>query len=59
MTEPDFKDRKENRKQIPKKKKSSDISDEQKFLSKSNKAFRHKKQEIREEELWEDWNEKY
>ena len=61
MTDQDFRDRKENRKHnIGKKKKSpSDISEEQRFLSKSKKAFRNKKQEIREEEIWEDWNEDY
>lgn len=62
MTDQDFRDRKENRKHNignRKKKSPSDISEEQRFLSKSKKAFRNKKQEIREEEIWEDWNEDY
>lgn len=32
------------------------VSQEEKFLSKSNKSFKNKKNQIREEEPWEDWD---
>lgn len=32
-----------------------EISEEQKFLSKSKKAFKHRIEDIRGDELWEDW----
>lgn len=32
-----------------------EISEEQRFISKSKKAFKHKIEDIRSEELWEDW----
>lgn len=61
MTEPDNKNRKENRKRnfLDKQKRHSDLTEEQKFLSKSKKAFKQKKQHIQEEELWEDWDNQY
>lgn len=61
MTEPDNKNRKENRKKnfLDKQKKHFDLSEEQKFLSKSKKAFKHKKLSIQEEESWEDWDNQY
>lgn len=31
------------------------ISDEQRFISKSKKEIKKKIEDIREEELWEDW----
>jgi len=34
-----------------------EISDEQKFISKSKKAFKNKINDIRGDELWEDWEE--
>lgn len=33
-----------------------EISEEQKFVSKSKKAFKHKIENIRSNELWEDWS---
>ena len=56
MTEPDN-NRKENRQKsfLDKHRKNNDLTEEQKFLSKSKKAFKQKKQHIREEELWEYW----
>lgn len=37
-----------------------DISDEQRFMSKVQKAFKHKKRSLIEEESWEeDWKENY
>lgn len=37
-----------------------DISEDQKFLSKAQKAFKHKKRSLIEEESWEDdWKDKY
>jgi hypothetical protein len=61
MIDPDNRSRKENRKKsfFDKQKKSFDLSAEQKFLSKSKKAFKQKKQHLEEEELWEDWDNKY
>lgn len=35
------------------------ISDEQRFISKSKKAFKHKIEDIRSDELWEDWEDFY
>jgi hypothetical protein len=60
MTDPDNKDRKENRKKsfFDKQKKPVFFSEEEKFLSKSRKAFKQKKQHLHEEELWEDWDNK-
>lgn len=61
MTEPDNKNRKENRKRnfLDKHKNHNDLTEEQKFLSKAKKAFKQKKQHIQEEELWEDWDNQY
>jgi hypothetical protein len=36
-----------------------DVSEEQKFASKSKKELRKKLEQIKEEELWEDWKDKY
>lgn len=35
--------------------KKNQISEEQRFISKSKKRFKKQIEEIREEELWEDW----
>lgn len=35
------------------------ISDEQRFVAKCNKQFKKKIESIREEELWEDWEQEY
>lgn len=35
------------------------ISEEQRFLSKSKKQLKKKIEDLREEELWDDWEEKY
>lgn len=32
-----------------------DFSDEQKFITKSKKQFKHRIEDMRSEELWEDW----
>jgi|688.fasta_scaffold801496_1 hypothetical protein len=61
MSDFDNKDRKENRKQkfLHKKKKPFDISEEQRFLSRSKKAFKQKRQHIRDEEIWDDCQDQY
>lgn len=38
-----------------KQKDTYDFSDEQRFMSKSKKAFKHRIEDMRSEELWEDW----
>jgi|688.fasta_scaffold05897_11 hypothetical protein len=49
----DFRRQKFVNKNLPKREK---ISDEQRFLSKSKKEKKQKIEDLREEELWEDWN---
>lgn len=54
MTDP------ENQKELRRKKitdtyKKEKISEEQRFVSKSKKQFKKQKQDIRADELWEDW----
>lgn len=39
--------------------KKSQVSEEQKFLSKANKSFKNKKTQLTEEESWEDWKNQY
>lgn len=54
----DDKDRKENRRKnlVIKNKNKKDYSDEeQKFMKKSKKELKNKISEMREEELWDDW----
>lgn len=36
-------------------KENYDLSDEQRFVSKSKKAFKHRIEDMRSDELWEDW----
>lgn len=49
--------RKDQRKQkfVDKTYKKQQISDEQRFVSKSKKQFKKYQQDLRAEELWEDW----
>jgi len=53
----------DNNKEIRRKKfnnkshKKSDIPEELRFISKSKKQIKRKLEEIKEEELWEDWEE--
>lgn len=54
MTDNDKKDLR-RQKFVDKTYKKPHISDEQKFISKSKKQFKKKIEDIREEELWEDW----
>jgi len=54
MTEP------ENQKELRRKKltdtyKKEKVSEEQRFVSKSKKQFKKQKQDIRADEIWEDW----
>ena len=35
------------------------VSDEQRFVSKTKKQFKKKIEDIREEELWDDWEQEY
>ena len=49
------KSKKKNNMSKNKTKYTSEISEEEKFMSKSKKAFKHKIQDIRGDELWEDW----
>lgn len=51
-------DRKDERRQkfiSNKNTKKYDLSEEQRFLSKSKKQRKRKIEDIREEEIWEDW----
>jgi uncharacterized protein YnzC (UPF0291/DUF896 family) len=59
MTEPDNK--KENRRQkLSENHKKEKISEEQRFMSKSKKQFKKQIEDIKADELWEDWeNELY
>jgi hypothetical protein len=36
-----------------------DVPEEQKFASKSKKQLKKRLEQIKEEELWEDWKDKY
>lgn len=60
MNDFDNKDRKEIAKKnfTNKKKRDKDISEEQRFISKTKKQFKSKIEDIRQEELWEDWDHK-
>lgn len=53
----DFENRKDKRRQQISEKyvQKPQVSEEQRFLSKSKKQLKKKIEEIREEELWEDW----
>lgn len=53
----DFENRKDKRRQqiFEKYFQKPQVSEEQRFLSKSKKQLKKKIEEIREEELWEDW----
>lgn len=52
----DFRRQKFFNKNLPKKEK---ISEEQRFLSKSKKQKKQQIEDLREEELWEDWEQDY
>jgi hypothetical protein len=54
MSDPDKKDLR-RQKFVEKTYQKPRVSDEQRFVSKSKKQFKKKIEEIREEELWEDW----
>ena len=58
MLDPDKKDLR-RQKIVDKNYKRPQISEEQRFISKSKKQFKKKIEEIREEELWEDWEKDY
>ncbi len=59
MTEPDNK-KDLRRQKLAENSKKEKISDEQRFLSKSKKQLKKQKEDMRAEELWEDWeNEVY
>lgn len=56
MIEPDnHKDNRRQKKIVDKNYKKPTISEEQKFLSKSKKQLKKRMEDIRAEELWEDW----
>lgn len=56
MIEPDNnKDSRRQKKIVDKNYKKPIISEEQKFLSKSKKQLKKRMEDIRAEELWEDW----
>ena len=61
MNDFDNKDRKEAGKKnfSNKQKRFNEISEEQRFVSKTKKQFKSKIEDIRQEELWEDWNDEY
>lgn len=54
MLDPDKKDIR-RQKFVDKTYKKPKISEEQRFVSKSKKQFKKKIEDIKEEELWEDW----
>lgn len=58
MSDPDKKDLR-RQKLADKNYKKHQISDEQRFISKSKKQFKKNIEQIREEELWEDWEQDY
>lgn len=58
MSDPDKKDLR-RQKLADKNYKKHQISDEQRFMSKSKKQFKKNIEQIREEELWEDWEQDY
>jgi hypothetical protein len=54
MTEPDNK--KENRRQkLSENHKKEKISEEQRFIAKSKKQFKKQIEDMKADELWEDW----
>jgi len=55
MTEPDNKKDLRRQKLAAKSFKSDNVSEEQRFVSKSKKQHKRKIQDMRAEELWEDW----
>lgn len=58
MSDPDKKDLR-RQKLADKNYKKHQISDEQRFISKSKKQFKKNIEKIIEEELWEDWEQDY
>lgn len=58
MSDPDKKDLR-RQKLADKNYKKHQVSDEQRFISKSKKQFKKNIEQIREEELWEDWEQDY
>jgi len=58
MSDPDKKDLR-RQKLADKSYKKHQISDEQRFISKSKKQFKKNIEKIIEEELWEDWEQDY
>jgi hypothetical protein len=54
MLDPDKKDIR-RQKFVDKTYKKPKVSEEQRFVSKSKKQFKKKIEDIKEEELWEDW----
>ena len=60
MSEPEKKDlRRQKFVEKHYKKPKPQVSDEQRFVSKAKKQFKKKIENIREEELWEDWEQDY
>lgn len=57
----DSNDQKDQRRQkfLSKTNKKHDLSEEQRFISKSKKERKKKLEDIRGEELWEDWEDQY
>lgn len=49
------KNKKKNNLQKHKNKHDNDYNDEQRFISKSKKAFKHKIEDMRSDEIWEEW----
>lgn len=58
MSEPEKKDLR-RQKFVDKTYKKPKVSEEERFASRSNKQFKRKIEDIREEELWEDWEQEY
>ena len=58
MLDPDKKDLR-RQKFADKTYKKPQVSDEQRFVSKTKKQFKKKIEDIREEELWDDWEQEY
>ena len=55
----DKEDRRSNYKQKNSKKSNKELAAESKDSNKIKKEFKHRKAEIEQDELWEDWQEQY
>lgn len=59
MTEPDNSKNQRRDKFVDKTFKKEQVSEEQRFLSKSKKQFKRKMQDMQADEIWDEWEEEY